>query len=206
MPVNEETPLQEAESPYGQTKRMGEQIISDFLKITSHIRGISLRYFNPAGAHLSAMMGESPRNVALNLVPIITETAYGLRDEVVVFGDQYETRDGTCIRDYIHIMDLADAHVLALQLAFTDRALASPEYINLGIGQGVTVLEAIKAFERVSGRKLNYRIGSPRPGDVPAIYADPTKARELLGWAPRFGIDEIMDSAWQWEQQRRASD
>lgn len=203
MPVDEQTPLQEAESPYGQTKRMGEQIIQDFLKVENSIRGISLRYFNPAGAHMSAKMGESARNTAVNLVPVITETAYGLRDEVVVFGDHYDTRDGTCVRDYIHIMDLADAHVMALKLALSDKKLGSPEYINLGIGEGVTVLEAINAFEKVSGQKLNYRIGPPRPGDVPAIYADPSKALEVLDWRPKYTIDDIMRSAWLWEQSRR---
>ena len=166
--------------------------------------GISLRYFNPAGAHPSGEMGESPRNIALNLVPVITETGIGLREEVVVFGNQYDTRDGTCIRDYIHIMDLAEAHVLALHLGLENSILERPEYINLGIGQGVTVLEAIRAFEKTSGGPLNYRIGDPRPGDVPSIYADPGKAKELLGWEPKYDIDDIMSSAWKWERARRS--
>jgi len=202
LPVTESTPLQPAESPYGQTKQIGEQILLDALK-GSKTQGVSLRYFNPAGAHPTALMGESPVNLALNLVPVITETAAGLRDEVVVFGDAYETRDGTCVRDYIHVMDVARAHKLALEAAVEGELAHPVETINMGIGQGVTVMEAIHAFQRTSGVDLNYRIGPARPGDVPSIYADYSKAARLLGWEPRYTIDDIMKSAWDWEVKRR---
>lgn len=202
LPVTEQTPLQPAESPYGQTKQMGEQILRDALR-DSKTQGVALRYFNPAGAHPSALMGESPVNLALNLVPVITETAAGLRDEVVVFGDKYDTRDGTCIRDYIHVMDVARAHQLALEAAIAGKLEAPVENINMGIGQGVTVMETIKAFQRTTGADLNFRIGPARPGDVPAIYADHSRATELLGWEPQYTIDDIMKTAWDWELKRR---
>jgi len=201
LPVNEQTPLKEATSPYGRTKQMGEQMLHDiFLNQSTQV--ISLRYFNPAGAHPSGKLGEAPSNPALNLVPVITETAIGMRDELVINGDDYDTRDGTNVRDYIHVMDLAHAHTLALNIAGHPDLDKPVEYLNLGIGEGITVLEAVKAFERVSGQKLNYRIGPRRPGDVPAIYADPARAASVLGWGPRYNIDEIMDSAWVWEQNR----
>ncbi len=202
LPVTELTPLKPAESPYGQTKQMGEQILLDALK-GSKTQGVSLRYFNPAGAHPTGLMGESPVNVALNLVPVITETAAGLRDEVVVFGDDYETRDGTCVRDYVHVMDIARAHKLALEAAMAGKLASPVETINMGIGQGVTVMEAILAFQKTSGVDLNYHIGPARPGDVPAIYADYSKAASLLGWEPKFTIDDIMKTAWVWELKRR---
>lgn len=201
LPVDESTPLKDATSPYGRTKQMGEQILHDtFLDQPTQI--VSLRYFNPAGAHPSAEIGEAPTNIALNLVPVITETAAGRREEVLVFGDDYPTRDGTCIRDYVHVMDLARAHTLAFEAANKLSLIKPVEYINLGIGEGVTVLEAIHAFEKVSGQKLNYRITSRRPGDVVAIYADYARAKELLGWLPKYDIDEIMRTAWLWEQRR----
>jgi UDP-glucose 4-epimerase len=203
LPVDENTPLKEATSPYGRTKQMGEQILHD-LFLSQPTQVISLRYFNPAGAHLSGKLGEAPSNPALNLVPIITETAIGLRKELVINGNDYDTRDGTNIRDYIHVMDLAHAHTLALEAASGSDLEKPVEYLNLGIGEGVTVLEAVQAFERVSGQQLNYRIGPRRPGDVPAIYANPGKATSVLGWSPQYGIDDIMRSAWVWEQNRRA--
>jgi len=202
LPVTELTPLQPAESPYGHTKQMGEQILADALR-DSKTQGVSLRYFNPAGAHPSALMGESPVNLALNLVPVITETAAGLRDEVVVYGDTYDTRDGTCVRDYIHVMDVARAHKLALEVAIAGDLAKPVETMNMGIGQGVTVMEAIKAFQKTSGMDLNFRIGPARPGDVPAIYADYTKAATLIGWEPQYTIDDIMKTAWDWEVKRR---
>ena len=202
LPVTELTPLKPAESPYGQTKQMGEQILLDALK-DSKTQGVSLRYFNPAGAHSSALMGESPVNLALNLVPVITETAAGLRDEVVVFGDDYDTRDGTCVRDYIHVMDVARAHQLALEAAVGGKLFHPVETINIGIGQGVTVMESITAFMKTTGKDLSYRIGPARPGDVPSIYADHFKATDLLGWEPQFTIDDIMKTAWEWELKRR---
>ena len=202
LPVTEATELQTSESPYGSTKQMGEQIVRDMFA-RSPIKAVLLRYFNPAGAHPSALIGESPRNKAANLVPGITETAAGLRDELVVFGDDYPTRDGSCIRDYIHVMDLADAHTRALQFLENDPAANHLEIFNLGIGEGVSVLEAVHAFEEVSGVSLNYRIGPRRPGDVIAIYADYNHARNTLGWQPAFSIKDIMRSAWQWEKKRR---
>ena len=207
LPVMENTPFEEAQSPYGRTKQMGEQIIRDFSGVTPAMRYILLRYFNPAGAHPSALIGEAPSNPANNLVPVITETAIGKRRELLVFGDDYPTRDGSCIRDYIHIMDLAHAHTQALQYLQEGRQQQVWDVFNLGIGQGVTVLEAVRAFENVTGQKLNYRIAPRRPGDVVAVYADNKKAASLLGWQPRYGIDEIMRTAWNWEQQRtRARD
>ena len=204
LPVTESTPLKPAESPYGQTKQMGEIIMRDVLARHETTQGVALRYFNPAGAHPTGLMGESPINKALNLVPVITETAYGLRDETVVFGNDYDTRDGTCVRDYIHVVDLARAHQLAMERALEGDLTHPVTYINLGIGQGVTVREAIDAFERVTGEALNYRVGPRRPGDVPAIYSDYSNARDLLGWDPQYGIDDIMKTAWTWEMNRRA--
>lgn len=202
LPVTEDTPWQEAESPYARTKQMGEQIIHDVLRGNSILQSVLLRYFNPAGAHPSALIGESPRNVASNLVPVITETAIGKRPETVVFGADYPTRDGSCIRDFIHIMDLAHAHTLALQYLLQNNNEKQVEVFNLGIGEGVSVLEAIHAFEKVTGEKLNYRIGERRPGDVVAIYANLNKAADKLGWQPAYNIEDIMRSAWAWEQAR----
>lgn len=203
LPVTENTPLQEAESPYGRSKQMGEQIIRDVLPASPGMQSILLRYFNPAGAHETALIGESPTNPATNLVPVITETAFGIREEMTVFGDDYPTRDGSCIRDYIHVMDLAEAHTKALQYLMAGRQSQSWDIFNLGIGEGVSVLEAVHAFEKVSGRKLNYKIGPRRPGDVIAIYADKSKAESLLGWKPTRNIEAIMESAWKWEKRRR---
>ena len=202
LPVTEETERQEAESPYARTKQMGEDILKDVTHADKQLNAILLRYFNPAGAHESALIGESPSNPASNLVPVITETAAGKRPEMVVFGDDYPTRDGSCIRDFIHVMDLANAHTRALQYLLDNRHSSNFELFNLGIGQGVTVLEAIKAFEQVSGVRLNYRIGPRRPGDVVAIYANNDKAARLLGWHPARDIQNIMRSAWAWEQVR----
>ena len=203
LPVTEETPWQEAESPYGRSKQMGEQIIRDTLPACQGMKAVLLRYFNPAGAHESALIGEAPTNPATNLVPVITETAYGLRKDMKVFGHDYPTRDGSCIRDYIHVMDLAQAHTKALQFLINNQQTTDCEVFNVGIGEGVTVLEAIKAFERVSARQLNYSLTDRRPGDVVAIYADTTKAEKLLHWKAARNIDDIMRSAWNWELARR---
>jgi UDP-glucose 4-epimerase len=202
LPVTEKTPMQEAESPYARTKQMGEQIIHDFSLAAKNVNNIILRYFNPAGAHPSALMGESPRQVANNLVPVITETAIGKRKSMTVFGDDYPTRDGSCIRDYIHVMDLANAHTKALQYLLEKKNESLVETYNLGIGEGATVLEAIHAFEKVSGQKLNYELGARRPGDVIAIYSNYEAAKNKLGWSPKYGMEEIMESAWKWEQER----
>ncbi len=201
LPVDEHTPIQEAESPYGRTKQVSEMIAKDVLSNTN-VKAIMLRYFNPAGAHESGKMGESPALPPLNLVPIITETAIGKRDSMMVFGDDYNTRDGSAIRDYIHVMDLADAHTKSLQYLIDNPKALDYDFFNLGIGQGVTVLEAINAFEEVTGEKLNYSIAPRRPGDIPAIYADYTKAKTLLKWNPKRNIEDIMKSAWEWEKVR----
>lgn len=201
LPVTELTLEKEAESPYGRTKQMGEKIIRDCIKNTN-IKAISLRYFNPAGAHESSKLGESPLNKPQNLVPIITAVAKGDMDKLTVFGDDYNTRDGSCIRDYIHVMDLADAHSLSVARLESQESKDSYEVFNLGIGKGVTVLEAINAFERVTGESLKYEIGKRRPGDVEAVYSDLSKAKTLLGWQPKYGIDDIMKTAWEWEKVR----
>ncbi|MEL6122958.1 MAG: UDP-glucose 4-epimerase GalE [Bacteroidota bacterium] len=199
LPVTEHTTWQEAESPYGRTKQLGEYMLKDLARIWG-INVISLRYFNPAGAHQSGHLGESSRVKALNLVPVITETAAGKRKSCTVHGDDYDTRDGSCVRDYIHIEDLANAHTKAVDHLMNKSNDGGYDVYNLGIGTGVTVLEAIESFEKVSGKKLNYEIGPRRPGDVVAIYADFAKAHEELGWSPQLGIDDIMRTAWQWEQ------
>ncbi|MCO6494001.1 MAG: UDP-glucose 4-epimerase GalE [Phaeodactylibacter sp.] len=202
LPVMEDTPLQEAESPYARTKQMGEQIIRDFARVHPAHKNILLRYFNPAGAHESALIGEAPTNPASNLVPVITETAIGKRREMTVFGDDYDTRDGSCIRDYIHVMDLANAHTKALQYLRKGENTDNLEVFNLGIGEGVTVLEAINAFMMVTAQPLAYRLGERRPGDVVAIYANNDRAARRLGWEPRRDIRDIMRTAWEWEKRR----
>lgn len=202
LPVTEQTPLQDAASPYGYTKQVGERMIADLLVACPEMKAILLRYFNPAGAHESAIIGEDARVKAQNLVPVITETAIGKRSSFQVFGDDYATRDGSCIRDYIHIMDLARAHTLALEYQLNGRQPEQLDAFNLGIGQGVTVLEAIQAFERVTGLTLNYQTGPRRAGDVEAIYANYSKAHNLLGWEPKRSIDDIMRTAWAWEKAR----
>jgi UDP-glucose 4-epimerase len=204
LPVTESTPRKAAESPYARTKQMGEDILMDYCRVKTEFSAVLLRYFNPAGAHPSGQLGEAPSNPALNLVPIITETAIGHRTQAMtVFGDDYDTRDGSCIRDYIHIMDLAHAHTLALQYLLDNRQASNCELFNLGIGEGVSVLEAIHAFERVTNRQLKYHIGPRRAGDVVAIYANYEKAARELGWKPQYDIEDIMRTAWAWEQERR---
>ena len=204
LPVTEATPFQPAESPYARTKQIGEDMLKDFTLVNPLINIIALRYFNPAGAHESALIGESPRNVANNLVPVITETAIGKRGETVIFGDDYPTRDGSCVRDYVHVMDLAHAHTLALQYIIAGKNDRNFEVFNLGIGEGVTVLEAVHAFEKANNHPFKYRIGQRRPGDVVAIYANNDMARIKLGWVPRYNIEDIMRTAWVWEQRRSA--
>ena len=200
MPITENAPVKIAESPYGNTKQMGEEIIADTCKATPSLNAIALRYFNPIGAHPSTEIGELPIGVPQNLVPFITQTGVGLREELLVFGDDYPTHDGTCIRDYIHVVDLAKAHVVALQRLLNRKNSDNYEVFNLGTGTGSSVLEVIHSFERVSGKKLNYKIVGRRPGDVIAAYADITIANEVLGWKSRHTLDEAMKSAWDWEQ------
>jgi UDP-glucose 4-epimerase len=198
LPVTESTPFEEAESPYARTKQMGEQVLRDFAKFNPSFQVILLRYFNPAGAHSSGHLGENPSNPAQALVPVITETAAGRRAELVVYGDDYDTRDGSCIRDFIHVSDIAHAHKLALDYVLNKKNTSNCEVFNLGTGNGVTVLEAIRAFEKVNKLKFNWRIGPRRAGDVVSIYANRTAATEKLGWTPKYGIEPIMKSAWKW--------
>ena len=202
LPVTEQTPFKEAECPYARTKQMGEHIITDFCKTASSFNAILLRYFNPAGAHESALLGEAPFNKATNLVPVITETAIGKRPSMTVFGDDYDTRDGSCIRDYIHVMDLANAHTKCLQYLLAGKQQCNCEIFNVGLGEGATVLEAVKAFEKTTGQSLNYTIGPRRAGDVVAIYSNKDKAARLLGWQPKRNMEDIMLSAWNWEVAR----
>ncbi len=204
MPITEDAPVKAAESPYGNTKQIGEEIISDTCKVTPHMNAISLRYFNPIGAHQSAEIGELPIGIPQNLVPFITQTGIGLREQLSVFGDDYPTEDGTCIRDYIHVVDLAKAHVVALERLIEGKNKKNYEVYNIGTGTGSSVLEVIESFERVSGKKLNYKIVGRRPGDVIQAYADTTKANKILGWKAQSSLDEAMRLAWLWEQKIRA--
>ncbi len=204
LPVNEDLEFKKTNSPYGRTKQMCEEIIADYYnKVNSNSQAISLRYFNPAGAHSSYLIGESPINHAMNLVPVITETAIGIRSEFYVHGTDYPTRDGSCVRDYIHVMDLAHAHSLALKHLLSKQQAYSLEAYNLGIGEGVSVIEAIKAFESVNQIKLNYKLGPRREGDLAAIYANNSKIVKDLNWSPKKNIDDIMKDAWAWEKMRR---
>ncbi len=203
MPITEDAPVKPAESPYGNTKQMGEEIIADTCKVTPGLNAIALRYFNPMGAHPSTEIGELPIGVPQNLVPFITQTGVGLREELSVFGDDYPTEDGTCIRDYIYVVDLAKAHVIALKRLLEGKNKENYEVFNVGTGKGSSVLEAIQSFERVSGKKLNYKIVGRRPGDITTAYADTTKANEILGWKAEYTLDEAMKSAWDWEQKIR---
>jgi len=205
IPVTEATPPKPAESPYGYTKQMGEQIINEFVK-SSGTQSILLRYFNPVGAHHTIKIGELPIGKPQNLVPAITQTAIGKLDKMLVYGNDYDTRDGSCLRDFIHVSDIAHAHTLAIQYLEQEKNTGLCEVFNLGSGNGVTVLEAIHAFEKVSGVKLNYEIGPRRPGDVIAIYANNELARNLLGWELQYSLDDMMRTAWEWEQRLKADD
>ena len=203
MPIAETTSIQTALSPYGNTKQIGEEIIADAVKV-SGINAISLRYFNPIGAHPSAEIGELPIGVPQNLVPFITQTSLGLRDELSVFGNDYPTVDGTCVRDYIHVVDLAKAHVIALQRLLNKKNVESLEIFNLGTGTGSSVLQVITAFEKVSGQKLPYKIVDRREGDVISAYANTDKANKILGWKTVSTLEEALESAWKWEQKIRS--
>lgn len=203
LPVSESAPVKPAESPYGNTKQIGEEIIEDCCRVTKNLHAISLRYFNPIGAHESALIGELPMGIPQNLVPFITQTAAGLRKELAVFGDDYPTRDGTCIRDYIHVVDLAKAHVVALKRLINSENPENYEVFNIGTGNGHTVLEVIRSFERVSGSKLPFRIEERRQGDVISAFAETSNANSVLGWRAKFSLDEAMASAWKWERKLR---
>ncbi|WP_436514900.1 UDP-glucose 4-epimerase GalE [Ekhidna sp. To15] len=198
LPVTESSPKQSAESPYGNTKQICEEIIEDFCRSNKDFKAVSLRYFNPTGAHESALIGELPLGVPTNLVPFITQTAAGLREKLSVFGGDYNTADGTCIRDYIHVVDLAKAHIAALD--YTDRMKSNYDFFNVGTGIGYSVLDVINSFEKVSGLKLNYQIVDRRPGDIEKIYADTTKVNDIFGWHTHYDLDDMMKSAWEWQK------
>ena len=200
LPVTEQTPFQPAESPYGNTKQICEEILRDFCHANPEFQSISLRYFNPVGAHESAHIGELPLGVPANLVPFITQTAAGIRAQLKVFGGDYDTPDGTAMRDYIHVVDLAKAHVVAVKRLIDKKQKQNHEFFNIGTGKGSTVLEVINAFESATGVKLNYEVVDRRPGDVEKIYADTTFANEELGWKTELGLETMMASAWKWQQ------
>ena len=200
LPITENAPVKQAESPYGNTKQIGEEIIRDTCKVSDNLKAIALRYFNPVGAHESGKIGELPIGVPQNLVPFITQTGIGLREQLSVFGDDYPTPDGTCIRDYIHVVDLAKAHVVALERLLQNKNKENYETFNLGTGTGSSVLEVIKSFEKISGEKLNYEIVDRREGDIISAYADTNKANDELGWKTQLTLDDAMRSAWEWEK------
>ena len=199
LPITEDSPVVPAASPYGNTKQIGEEIIQDACH-AHPLQAISLRYFNPIGAHPSAEIGELPIGVPLNLVPYVTQTGVGLREQLSVYGTDYPTRDGTAIRDYIHVVDLAKAHVTAVERLLQQDNKEDYEFFNLGTGKGSTVMEVIKAFEKVSGDSLNYKTVDRRPGDVTAAYADTTKANTILGWKAEKTMEDALADAWRWEQ------
>ena len=200
LPISEDASIKPAISPYGNTKQIGEEIILDTCKAFSKLKAISLRYFNPIGAHPSAEIGELPLGTPQNLVPYITQTAIGRRDHLSVFGDDYPTTDGTCIRDYIHVMDLAEAHVVALERLMSSKTDTNFEVFNLGTGIGSSVLEVVNAFESASGEKLNYSIVDRRAGDVVAAYADTEKANKIMGWKAKRSLEQALKDAWTWEK------
>jgi len=199
LPVTEDSPLKPATSPYGATKQMGETITADAARVSQSFNALSLRYFNPIGAHESALIGELPKGVPANLVPFVTQTAAGIHDHVTVYGDDYSTPDGTCIRDYIHVVDLAKAHVKAL--AYVEKKpVAFYDFINVGTGKGSSVLEVIKTFEQVSGQKLPYEVGPRRAGDLVSTYASVVKASKELGWKAEKTLADGLADAWRWQQ------
>ena len=200
LPITESAPVKKAESPYGNTKQIGEEILNDLSHSSQKLKAISLRYFNPIGAHSSGNIGELPIGVPQNLLPYITQTAIGKREELSVFGADYPTRDGTCIRDYIHVVDLAKAHVVGLKRLLNSDNKSQMEVFNLGTGTGSTVLEVVQSFERVSGLKLNYKIVGRRAGDIISAYADTNKANNELGWKTEMSLDDATRSAWEWEK------
>ena len=200
LPVTEESPKKPANSPYGNTKQIGEEIIEDTVLSGQQLKSIALRYFNPIGAHPSSLIGELPLGVPNNLVPFITQTAAGLREKLTVFGSDYDTPDGTCIRDYIHVMDLADAHVQALNKLDSINQNSHFDVINIGTGRGNTVLEAINAFENVTGEKLNYQIGPRRAGDVEKVYAQVDKSKNVLNWETKYSLQDSMRDSWNWQK------
>ena len=200
LPVNEKTRLGRPESPYAATKQLGEKILQDFANSQKNIKVISLRYFNPVGAHMSGLLGEKSLGKFDNLVPLIAEVAAGIRDKMTIFGNDYKTRDGTCVRDYVHVSDIARAHVLALRF-LEKKNTASYDVYNLGTGNGVTVSELVKAFEKANKVSVAYSIGPRRSGDIPAVYSDSRKAKKFLGWEPKLDLYAMMRSAWKWQKE-----
>lgn len=198
LPITEDAPVKAAESPYGNTKQIGEEILSDLTKV-SELKAIALRYFNPIGAHESGKIGELPIGVPQNLIPFVTQTAAGIRKELSVFGDDYPTPDGTAVRDYIHVVDLARAHISALRRLLEGKNKSEMEFFNIGTGKGSSVLEVIKAFEKVAQKKLNYKIVARREGDITAAYADTSLANKELGWKAALSLEDALASAWQWQ-------
>ena len=203
LPVTEASVIKEASSPYGNTKQICEEIIRDTLVVSPELKAISLRYFNPIGAHPSALIGELPLGIPANLVPFITQTAAGLREKLSIFGDDYNTPDGTCIRDYIHVVDLAKAHVHAIRRMIENKNAGNYEIFNVGTGKGLSVLELVNAFKQVNNVELKYQIVGRRAGDIVEIYADTSKANEVLGWKSQSTLEETLRSAWEWEKRIR---
>ena len=203
LPVTENTPKKDAESPYGNTKAISEEVLRDVVKVAPGLNVIALRYFNPIGAHPSSLIGELPRGVPNNLVPFITQTAAGIRDQLSVFGDDYNTPDGSCVRDYINVVDLAKAHVISINRLINKTNTDRFEFFNIGTGTGASVLEVVKTFEEATGVKLNYKIVARRPGDVEKIYADTTIANTVLGWKAETSLFYTLLSAWNWEKKVR---
>ena len=203
-PVNESTPLLPPNSPYGHTKQLCEYMLKNISNVeASNLKSVSLRYFNPIGAHMSGLIGELPNGVPGNLMPFITQTAAGIREQLFIFGDDYDTPDGTAVRDYIHVSDLAAAHLKALKYMTSNTSKHKYEVFNVGTGKGSSVMEVIHSFERTSGEKLNYSVASRRKGDVAVIYADGTHTMKILGWSPKYNLDDMTKSAWKWEKKLR---
>ena len=200
VPITESEPVKKAESPYGNTKQIGEEIIKDLVNSNPNFKAISLRYFNPIGAHTSALIGELPIGVPQNLVPFITQTSIGLRKELTVFGNNYPTRDGSCVRDYIHVVDLAKAHIKSLDKLISNKDKSYYDTFNIGTGKGTSVLELIKCFENVTENKLNFKIGDRRKGDVAECFADVSKANKFLNWKSEISVEDSLLSSWNWEK------
>lgn len=203
LPVTEEAPHQKATSPYGNTKEVNEQIIYDYIHSGAPLKSIILRYFNPIGAHSSALIGELPNGVPNNLIPFVTQTAMGIRKELTIFGNDYNTADGTCIRDYIYVVDLAKAHVAAMRRVLDQEDSPAIDYFNIGTGNGNSTLEIVNTFERATGVKVNWKFGPRREGDIEKIWGDCTKANKVLGWKAESPLDDVLASAWKWQQKLR---
>ena len=203
LPVTEDAPIQKALSPYGNTKQVNEEIIQDFIHSGAPIKSILLRYFNPIGAHPSALIGELPNGVPMNLIPFVTQTAIGVRGQLKIFGNDYNTPDGTCIRDYIYVVDLAKAHVKAMARVLDNDDTDAVETFNVGTGRGVSTLEVVEGFEKATGVKVNWTYAPRREGDIEKVWADPKKANEVLGWKAETSLEDTLRSAWKWQLKLR---